>query len=157
MNHFFLGHRGVWQLNHRRPHSSANIDRDSAWLTTAARKPQVKKKRDDFARLEDGHVAHGSRHFDGLGADEDALKTRIAFFKQHLDNFLKIHLKFVECLTLAVSASKTRNQPTYRPVSESRSITAVNCFMMRPRSLRTIPEGRRRLQRLPPHWRVVTS
>jgi hypothetical protein len=57
--------------------------------------PQRCKKCNDLARLEDGHCAHDSRHFDGLRSDEDALETRIAFFEQHLHDFLKVGSEFI--------------------------------------------------------------
>lgn len=74
-------------------------------------KPQLPEKRHDFARLQDWHLAHKSRHFDGLRPDKHALETGIAFLEKHLDDFLQIGSKFVQRFALAVRTWKTRYPP----------------------------------------------
>ena len=53
-------------------------------------KPQLPKKRDDLARLENRRLCHGLRHFDGLRPNELTFESGIAFLEQHLDYFLKV-------------------------------------------------------------------
>ena len=76
------------------------------------REPELFQKCHDLARLQDGQLPHGSRYFDGLCPDEHALKSRVAFLEQHLDDFLKVGPKFIERLTLAVRTGESRN-PTH--------------------------------------------
>ena len=54
------------------------------------RKPQLPEKSDDVARLENRHLPHGLRHFDGLSPDELAFEPGVAFLKKHLDHFLEV-------------------------------------------------------------------
>ena len=67
------------------------------------------QKRHHFARLEDWSLSHLLSHFDDLCADKDALETRITLLKQHLNNFLKVCVKLVECLALAVGTNEPGN------------------------------------------------
>ena len=41
---------------------------------------ELPEKRHDFARLQDWQPAHGSSHFDSLGADKHAFQLRVTFF-----------------------------------------------------------------------------
>ena len=75
------------------------------------RKPQLPKKRRDFAWLENRRLRQGLCHFDCLSADELALESGVAVLKEHLDYFLEVRPKLVECVTLAVRTRKPRYPP----------------------------------------------
>jgi hypothetical protein len=100
-------------------------------------KPELHKKRNDFARLENRRLPHGLRHVDGLGADELAVESGIAFLEEHFDHFLEVDTQLVEGLALTVRAGKTWHPPTDSAVSAPRSMTAVKCFM----ALASVPVG----------------
>jgi len=53
-------------------------------------KPELPKKRNDFARFENRRVAHNLRHVDGLSTDELAGKPRLAFLEEHFDYLLEV-------------------------------------------------------------------
>jgi hypothetical protein len=60
-------------------------------------KPQAFQNPTNLARLEDGWLGHSlRRHGNALSADELGFQLRLAIFKQHLDHFAEIPLKFVE-------------------------------------------------------------
>ena len=74
-------------------------------------KPQFPKQRHDLAWLENRWLCHELRHFHRLRPDELALEPEIAVIKEHLDNFLKTYPEFVQRLTLAMRARKSRHPP----------------------------------------------
>jgi len=75
------------------------------------RKSQLPKKRNNFARLENGRLGHGLRYFDCLSPDELALESGVAVLKEHLDHLLEVRPEFIERVALAVGTRKTWNPP----------------------------------------------
>jgi hypothetical protein len=70
--------------------------------------PESLKHGDDLARLEDGRL-HGSRHGDGLYADELRLERGFAILKQEGNDFTQIGLQLVQRLRLAMGTGKARD------------------------------------------------
>ena len=64
-------------------------------------KPELPKKRDDFARFQDWHLAHDLCHVDGLRADEHTGELRIAVLEEPVDHLLEIDMQLVQGLALA--------------------------------------------------------
>src|SRR5579862_2586177 len=69
----------------------------------------------NFAWLQDGQFRHYLRHVDGLRPHEHALKARLPFFQEHLDDLLEVGVQFVQCFALAVSPGEAGNPSNVQP------------------------------------------
>ncbi len=75
-------------------------------------KAECFEKRNNITRLQDGNLSHALlSHNNVLGANKLCLHLWSAVFKQHLHNFTKILVEFVQRFGLGVGPRKTGNVP----------------------------------------------
>lgn len=78
-------------------------------------KPEFAKDGNHLTRLENRQFRHFSAHSDELGTDELRLHGRLPIFKEHLDDFSKVCVQFIERLALAVCSRKAGDKPDVEP------------------------------------------
>lgn len=64
-----------------------------------------------LGRLQDGNVPHGLRDGDVLHPDKLRFEYRVAVLQQHLDDFAKVAVEFIEGRALRMRSRKTGYEP----------------------------------------------
>ncbi len=72
------------------------------------REPEFDKNCNDLGGFQNRYIAHVLRNSNVLYADKLSLKLRLAVFKKHADDFLKVSVELIKGLCLRVSSRESR-------------------------------------------------